>query len=92
MKDLLRQAVQALINEDIKTARELYAQYFSEKSKFILEDMNKNDNKDIVHGHCGGCGEDSTTTQKILDAKKWQCGKCDSKTFETKKNHPISKQ
>jgi formylmethanofuran dehydrogenase subunit E len=77
MKDLLKQTVQACINEDMVAARSFYAQYFELKSKSILEGTNK-----LVKGHCDACDEPSTTSQAILDSGKWECGKCEAKKFD----------
>ena len=83
MKDLLKQAINAMINEDMVSAKKLYSQYFELKSKAILE-------KDggYIHGHCDDCGEDSTTKQHIIDSKKWACGKCESQKFVASEKKP----
>lgn len=77
MKDLLKQAVNAIINEDPAAARVFYAQYFQAKSKAMMEDFTKG----YVHGHCDDCGQAATTKQNILDDKKWHCGNCESSSF-----------
>jgi ribosomal protein L37AE/L43A len=80
MKDLLKKAVEACVNEDFEAAKTFYKEYFHLKSKSILESMEKG----VVEGECGECGEESTTTHRILTHNKWECGKCGSHKFEAK--------
>ncbi len=77
MKDLLKQAVEACINEDMELARSLYAQYFTKKSKHLLAEASE-----LVNGSCDSCGEEYSTSKKIVDSGKWACGKCGSTKFD----------
>jgi len=82
MKSLLAQSVNALINKDMASAKTLYKEYITQKSRAVLEEVEKEKlEKDMVHGHCDGCGESSTTSESVLTSKKWVCGHCDAKKF-----------
>lgn len=75
----LKKVVETLINGDTKNAKKIFKEYIEEKSIKLLNEKNE-----IVKGHCDSCGEESTTTQKILNDKKWECGHCGSKQFKQK--------
>jgi hypothetical protein len=83
MKSLLAQSVNALINKDMASAKTLYKEYITQKSRAVLEKVEEEKlQKDMVEGHCDCCGEPATTTRAILNSKKWECGKCDCKKFD----------
>jgi ribosomal protein L37AE/L43A len=78
MKDLLKQAVQSLINGDLDAAKTYHSQYVQSKSKAILEKLEGN----LVQGHCDSCGESATTSKGSVVSGKWECGHCGGKKFD----------
>jgi len=83
MKTLLEQSIHHLITGNIEEAKSHFKTYMELKSRKILEDSanTKDEDKDLVKGHCDDCGEDVATTEKIIDSGKWMCPKCESKKF-----------
>lgn len=89
MKQLLEQSVKALIAGNIQEARNLFGKYAKLKSAAILEDGQKQNDSDILHGHCDACGEDSSMSHNMKAKGKWTCGNCGGKKFVHEPNKKL---